>query len=314
MEGLPIPDVTVNDPIPVGVGAQTSAIAYGEGGVWVAYYQDDGNHLARIDPGTGKVVDDIKVDTGPSWESGGGGLTVGDGSVWLTGGSGRGSLLVRVDPVAGRVTADIELGEGWGADVVVDASGVWVMSFARGGDGPVRVDRVDPATNQVVATIPLQEDYGHFLVAVGGRIVAQTNQTSKDREVGGAVLYFIYSTTNAIARREPIGFYAWPAVGDVGAQLWLNAGPDLIEMDPATGDVIAQFAVPSTGDAISVGAGGVWFLAASNRAAIHLFDPATGQVGGSVDIPGSSPVAFAVAPHAIWVLNYDGTVIQVQLH
>jgi hypothetical protein len=42
----------------------------------------------------------------------------------------------------------------------------------------MQIARIDPATNRVVATIPVASWYGHFIFSVGGRIITQTNAGS----------------------------------------------------------------------------------------------------------------------------------------
>jgi streptogramin lyase len=59
----------------------------------------------------------------------------------------------------------------------------------------------------------------------------------------------------------------------------------------------------------------VWFLDPSHQASINRFDPSTGQVDISVRLgPDSTPIAVAVAPGSVWVLNYEGTVTRVGLN
>ncbi len=297
--------------IPVGPNGQTSAVAYGAGSVWVTYYADDGGHVVRLDPATGKILDNIQVDASPTWETGGGGLAFGDGSIWLSGASSSGSLLARIDPSTDKVVAEIPLGDGSGADVAIDASVVWVMSFGKDGAGPMRVDRIDPETNQVVATISLAQDYGHYIFAEGGVIVAQMNETTSD-VVGDTVLDFIDPATNTVIRTEPLRGYAWLGAG--GGRLWLATDRTLEALDPGTGEVAATYSVPNTGGALTVGEGGVWFLNPTHRDSIHRLNPDTGVVDLSVDLPDQTgPIAMALLPGAVWVLNYEGSITRVAI-
>jgi streptogramin lyase len=54
----------------------TLEIAYGDDAIWVASY--DEGRVTRLDPATGRVVENIQVVGHPS------GITVGDGKVWVT--------------------------------------------------------------------------------------------------------------------------------------------------------------------------------------------------------------------------------------
>ncbi|MDP9330850.1 MAG: hypothetical protein M3P11_09470 [Actinomycetota bacterium] len=305
----------MTDRIDVGPNYQTNAVAYGEGSVWVTYYDDTGGHLVRLDPATGETVADIPIEVFPTWENGGGGLTFGDGSVWITGSSPR-SHLLRLDPSTNQVIADIDLGPGFGADVAVAESGVWVMSVGPGGspgtdDDRMRVDRIDPTTDQIVATIPLHFGYGHFLVAVGGSVVAQTYETHNGGINGGIYLNFIDPETNTVTATKQITSYVLPDTGD--GQLWAETVTGLTQLDPRDGTVIRTFALENTGDTMAVGDGGVWFLDPSQRAAIHRFNPDTGTVDVSVDLP-TGPSAIVLSPTAVWLLiAYEGKLIRVDL-
>ena len=110
----------------------------------------------------------------------------------------------------------------------------------------------------------------------------------------------------------PLGSYAWPAAAEAG--LWALDGRTIKSIDPATGEVLDTWEISNTGDAAAVGEGGVWFLDPSHRGAVHRFDPATGLVDVSVKLDrDSTPIAIAVAPRSVWVLNYEGTVTRVAL-
>lgn len=60
----------------VAAGPPTLDLAFGEGALWVASY-DDGT-VVRIDPTSGNVSKEIRVGGHPS------GIAVGDGKVWVT--------------------------------------------------------------------------------------------------------------------------------------------------------------------------------------------------------------------------------------
>ena len=61
------------------------------------------------------------------------------------------NVVARVDPKTSKVTAMIPVGKE--PDGIATSPGaVWVANHGTSGDGP-SVSRIDPATNQVVATI-----------------------------------------------------------------------------------------------------------------------------------------------------------------
>jgi len=314
---------SVSDPIPIESSpGYVSAVTSGFGSVWISSYNESlEGWITRLDLASGEKLARISTgDVFPTWEIGGGGLTVGNGSLWLAGAAaapgevgGVHAFLVRVDPDTNAIMARIDLGTGSGAGVAVDDSGVWALSFSVADSGTTRmlVTRVDPSSNAVVATIPLDATYGHYIFAVEGSIVVQTNAVRHDT-VAGTVLDIIDPATNTIERSVPLGSYAWAAAAEAG--LWAIDGRTIKAIDPATGEVLDTWEISNTGDAAAVGEGGVWFLDPSHRAAVHRFDPAIGLVDASVKLDrDSTPIAIAVAPRSVWVLNYEGTVTRVAL-
>lgn len=321
------PTATVTDVIDL--AGPGSAVAYGEGSVWVAVSNDDGSfagELLRLDPGDGTAQAVIPVPAVPEWEVGGGGLAVGDGSVWIAGsvdapggfdapGGGSNALLVRVDASSNTVTDAIDLGGLNGADVAVDANGVWVWIFAD--DGKMEVDRVDPATGAVLARIPIDASYGHLIFARGGNVVAVGNEVGADT-VGRTALFAIDPQTDQVVGSLPLGRstwpMAWPAMGEDGF-LRVVTGDRLLTIDPGTLDVLADVPLRSTGDALAAGDGGVWFLDPQNRASVQRFDQETGQVDLSIELPieASAPVALVLSPDAVWALDVDRKLVRIGL-
>jgi YVTN family beta-propeller protein len=133
-------------------GFAASAIAYGEGALWIANATD--NTVSRFSPETNRKVEDVNVGRGPS------GVTVGGGAVWVA--DTGDNAVSRIDPQSRSVTTipvgirpvGIAYGEG----------GVWV---ANSGDGTV--SRIDPAKAKVVKTIKVgRRPVG---IAAGERLV-----------------------------------------------------------------------------------------------------------------------------------------------
>lgn len=318
----PAASPSVSDPIPIqsSPGA-VSGVASGFGSVWVSSFDEsEEGWITRLDAATGEKVARIRTgDVLPTWEVGGGGLAVGDGSLWLAGAAnapgepGRThAFLLRIDPGTNEIVARIDLGAGSGADVAIDDTGVWALSFSVTDDrsAEMLVTRIDPSSNAVVATIPLDASYGHYIFAVQGSIVAQTNEVHQ-HTVAGTVLNIIDPATNTIETSEPLGTYAWPAADET--RLWALDGRTIMSIDPATGNVLDTWSISNTGDAAAAGESGVWFL--PSRAAVHRFDPSSQRVDVSVRLDrDSTPIAMAVAPGSVWVLNYEGTVTRVGLN
>lgn len=317
----PSASVSAVTPIETSPGA-VSALTYGLGSLWVASFDaSERGRLTQVDPATGAELAEIPTgDVLPEWEIGGGGLTTGDGSLWLTGSAkapgepgGSHAVLLRIDPVAGRVIARVDLGPGSGSDVVVDPDGIWVLwTSASGPTTHMEVTRLDPATSGVVSSIPLAASYGHHLFAVGGRVVAVTTETSGEP---ATTLNVIDPATDRPVRTVDIVGSAWPAAGNLGDdQLWTASGTEISRIDPSSGDVLASFRATSTGDALAVGEGGVWFLDPSARRTLARLNPSTGQVDVLVRLPaGTTPIALATSADAVWVLNHEGALTRIAL-
>jgi dipeptidyl aminopeptidase/acylaminoacyl peptidase len=302
-----------------------AAVAYGEESVWVAASNGDGSdegRVLRLDPVTGDVVADIAVPTVPTWEVGGGGLATGDGSVWVAGamqgprssGSRSGeseAVLVRINAATDRVVSIIDLGGQSAADVAVDGNAAWVLIFAD--DRKLELIRVDPSTDRVAARIPVAASYGHYVFAHGGNVIVAANEVSGST-VGNSVLFLVDPSANEVIGKLGIRSMGWPAMDDDGIA-WIATGDRLLTVNPATLDVYADVALRSTGDALAAGNGGIWFLDPSDRGAVHRYNTATGEVDVSANLPNeaSTPVAMALSPDAVWVLDYDLKIVRIGL-
>jgi YVTN family beta-propeller protein len=150
--------------------ASPSAIAIGDGAVWVA--DNEADNVTRVDP-TG-LLTPIAVGNGPS------GIAVGDGGVWVA--DALDNALVRIDPNTPAVTNTIPVGSS-PAGVAVGGGSVWV---ADSGDGTV--SRVDPLKDKVVMTIPvggspqaLTVADGRVWVTVDARTIGPTGTAAGGR-------------------------------------------------------------------------------------------------------------------------------------
>jgi streptogramin lyase len=128
--------------------------------LWATRY--DTGDLIRIDTTTGEpqltIANPGGVAEGPS-------AAAGFDSVWV-GGSNR---VYRLDPASGAVIAEIETAVV--ARLLVSATGVWVTSYDRG-----VVERIDPATNQVVFRAQLGGNPNGIAEGLGSIWVADTGR------------------------------------------------------------------------------------------------------------------------------------------
>ena len=136
-------------------GALAHELAAGAGSLWIPTRgeSDAFDQLARIDPGTDRVVATIPLGRS------GAGVAATDEAVWVT--SPDDGILIRVDPDSEEVVAEID---GLAAPNFVEAGdeGVWVLSGYNsertGGDGSV--SRIDPQTNSVAVSVRIDENAG----------------------------------------------------------------------------------------------------------------------------------------------------------
>ena len=148
----------------VPIGGRPTAIAVGEGAVWVA--NPDQQTLVRIDPKT-KAVTSIGLGTRVA------DVAVGFGSVWVAGGNGE--TLTRIDPKQNVPEASIDLGGGGSGvlprPVFLVATGAGSVWATRGNT----LLRIDPDTNEARTWLTVNNPQG--LVAGRGAVwVTQLNE------------------------------------------------------------------------------------------------------------------------------------------
>jgi dipeptidyl aminopeptidase/acylaminoacyl peptidase len=304
--------------IDVGQLGQVSSLLAAQGSIWVAGYETVGSGwVKRIDPATNEVVATVPLEAAPGWEVGGGGMAAGSGSIWVTGpGQGPGAVLQRIDPSTNQVVATIPLDGQEGADVTVDDSGVWVLVFDT--STSMKVLRVDPATNEAVATVPIDSDFSRKIAAADGAIWVEEHR-SHDPIGNGSYLAKIDPSTNQVVATVPNGsFGAFDPVEDV---IWTDTGYGLARIDPRTAQFIGDPAPVGSairGFGIIAGAGGVWFFGYDDTvdsapSFLERFNPMTNEFDASLEFPNLGPIALALAPSSVWIVNLNGSVTRVDL-
>jgi len=169
----------------VPVGRRPVAVATGHGSVWVAN-ADDGT-VSRINPERREVTRTIGIGA-PAID-----LAVAGDAVWVANGSD--GTVSRIDPSVDAVVETIDLRGSselaWNPTYAVDADddSVWIAA------GPHHVLRLDPVTNESLATI----DVGHAPVGVAYAEEALWVVTIAERA------FRIESYTNAATSEVPIG-------------------------------------------------------------------------------------------------------------
>jgi YVTN family beta-propeller protein len=282
------------------------AVATGLRSVWVVVAGDD--KVWRIDPRTDAVTATIPVGGEPT------GIAVGGGAVWVTSAS-RGTV-ERIDPISERVVADVRLGHapsgvafahgrvwvavraspseeqsgvhttsllatietGQDAGITTGAGSVWVAEHRE-----ATLARVDPATNDVVARIPVgalptNPAYGAgavWLPEYGNNRISRIDPTTN--RVTAAIPGLYYDVT--------VGYGSvWAITWKDGDRDWISwGGRTLARIDPQTNRVSARIDLPGTLFSVSVGGGSVWVSSATPTdpnatGSIWRIDPGTNRI------------------------------------
>jgi YVTN family beta-propeller protein len=268
----------------VPVGQRPTAIAAGEGAVWVV---NDGDHtVSRIDSKSRTVVRTIAIPgTAPL-----GGIAAGEGAVWLVTGYQTLSL-VRIGPGYDAVEWTHALGQVWmpwqPTPVAVGAGAVWTAAAPDG-----TLARIDPRTGTVSRHIDVGTDPAGIAVGEGAVWVAGGREN---------VVVRVDPGSNGVLSRPSVG--AWPTAVAAGeGAVWVAANGDdaVSRVDPQSASVVT-IPVGKEPVSIAVGAGSVW-VANSHDGTVSRIDPqsrplaATIRVGASADA-----VAASASKGAVWV-------------
>jgi virginiamycin B lyase len=149
--------------------------------VWLTDWRT--NTAVRVDPASDRVVATI-----PNLPAGPTGLAITPNAVWVA--SSRDNVLTRIDTMTNQVVGSVPT-DLTPLPVLYAYGSVWVRNELREGNGTV--ERIDPAANRVVATIPVGPGAGRdgldALAAFDGgvwvaglrleRIDAATNQVDQ---------------------------------------------------------------------------------------------------------------------------------------
>jgi YVTN family beta-propeller protein len=237
------------------VNRPCAAMAASYGSLWVASYKDKA--IVRIDAKNNQVSASIPVMVADSEAS----IAAGEGGVWvLTDDQG---VLSRINPDTNQVAAQIKV-KPYSYAAMAGFGAVWVTNTGKapesrsqghpGNESHGSVQRIDPQTNRVVATIAVRSQ-PRFL-AVGEGAVWVLNQTD------GSVSRIDPNTNRVVATIE-VGVPG-PG-GDIAAgegAVWIRATKILLSViDPKTNQVIQRFGPAQGSGAVRVGNGNVWVSA-----------------------------------------------------
>ncbi len=257
----------------VAVGVRPSAVAAGEGAVWVANLDDES--VTRIDPTTRLVERSVAVPATPT------GLAAGGGSVWVA--HGLAGSVSEIDPSVNAVSDTLEglAPRSNAGSIAVGEGAVWFVS------GIGTIVRISGSESE-----PGFAGYGPSAVTVGGGAVWVANRS------GNAVVRMNPRTISVVKTitvgRDPRGIVFADGV------VWVaNDGDDVVtRIDTGSG---SRTDVP-VGDgpsAIAAGAGAVWVVN-RNEATVSRIDPGTGDVVATISLA-HRPAGIAVSDDAVWV-------------
>jgi len=260
-----VAEIKVGAPFSQSVGDPAAATIVDQQ-IWLT---SDANHeVVRIDPLTNQIVEHIPLGafslSGTAWPIDPGSLTSDGTDLWVTDFSD--SLVVRVDLKTKQAVAVIKNVSNPSGIVAADGA-VWVILHRKD-----TLVRIDPATNSVVAKIPLG---GPGLSPICSLCLGQM-------VFADGSLWIPLHDANAIARIDPqtnqmtkidLGFSA----ADVAAGLdsiWVVGGPYvayckgfLVQIDPKTNAVRQKQSVDCPGT-ITVADNGLWV--STVNALIHI--------------------------------------------
>jgi len=242
-----------------------TALSVGVGGVYVASFWQ--SVVRRLDPISLHVTAQLPLRLlDPRRRFAPTDIVAGHGAVWIS--TARGAVS-KVDQRNVRVVALIRVPPATTGELALSQEGVWVAESTLG------VYRIDPATNRVVARVPIQKPVRRFavnrLIVIDRQIVAVASVTA-----GGA-----------LTRRN--------------AAAWV---------EEATNRVRAVTRLPSGSLTTTAGAGSLW-VAPVDGSWVSRLDPRTREVSKRYRVRGSRVIA--VAAGGLWSVSKDGELRHVPI-
>jgi virginiamycin B lyase len=174
--------------------------------------------------------------------------------------------------------------------LAITEDSVWVNSKPTD-----MIFRMDPRSNEVVATVPVKKPCSGFAVAAG---------TLWSPSCEEKVIYRVDLVTNKVVAKVPVG----PADTEGGiafgsGSAWMPSDPQGIvsRIDPATNKVIAQIKVPPDSFTAVYGYGLVW-VSSTAKSVVSVIHPATNEVIAEIPV-GPNPRFMAAGEGYVWTLN-----------
>jgi YVTN family beta-propeller protein len=263
-------------------------LAVGEGAVWVASTTD--GTVSRIDPETAAVTRTVSTRGSPL------GIAIGEGTAWAWSSFEGGAQLTEIDARTGLGRRVHGLQHSDPAGGAVGFGSVWVSVNDLGVQGVLL--RVDPATGNPTATIPLLGRAGAVVAGEGAVWVTSGGNPNAPVAPG----WRIDPATNELEEVEAIGGGGPLAVGE--SAIWQANGRQLVRVDPLAGRITDTIEPGIRLYGVAVGAGSVWVTGFDVPTVLRL-DPETGAVVAEIDMSEYGDVGLAgpiaAGPEGVWV-------------
>jgi streptogramin lyase len=257
---IPIDEATAKPGRPVEAGDGPSALAIGDGSLWIA--QTGAGTLARLDLARREIV-----GTPVSLSSGDGdGIEVGEGAVWSVDSSEK-PRVARIDPDSRKVTRRVPIPDGVNGDLAVGEGAVWVVNQERSS-----ITAIDASSGKISGE-PI--DVGRPADGFGGEVA-----------VGGGAVWASSPEDDVVSRIDPRSREVVKRIkvatgigSDIAfgfGYLWVvNDGGSLIRIDPSSNSVRGR-PIPGSPvgiDDLEVGGDALWAISGSDENTVVRIGP-----------------------------------------
>jgi streptogramin lyase len=327
-----VPEVDPRVVAEIDVGQFPQEIAAGAGAIWVTVNDADPPErwfVARIDPSTNRVTDEIDLHEAHD-------VAVGAGAVWVAGRDRElGPALFRIDPDQRGVVATIPLGcQRCHPDQVAAADDAIWLTLSTDYPESGQVLRVDPLANEVAARVTLPGDPRDLAVGAGAVWVYSLTHFT-EQSVAGGTLYRIDPSTASVTvtslegRIPPAAGVSSPPLVNVShGFVWTSSAPgnpidladdrvSIVRIDGAEGQVSGRVHLGSLFFPFASDQSSVWFQGGDEYATptIGRLDPATMAVTAKLRLDTTVlDGAIDQSTGSIWVSTYRDLVLRVDLY
>jgi sugar lactone lactonase YvrE len=222
-----------------------------------------------------------------------GAMAIAAGSLWVA--DCHDKTLNRIDLATAKIVAVIATGIASADGEMNVAAGdgsIWVASEAKG-----IIARVDPASNSVIASIPVNPDSNYLAFGEGALWAVSGTQATVQK---------IDPQINAVVKTTKLGRQPGFLAAGEGA-VWVQEQGDgtLVRIDPGTGETSGRVKVDETlkyGD-IDSGGGRIWLRTTAGQAFV-VIEPASLAILARVGKPAGSG-ALRYTPAGVWTTAHD---------